>query len=181
VGQVQASDRDPQSKHRPKSRNSGQPYIIYATHPRTAGGQAILRDNTEMVWHRGIRPKWGVRAHPFHAGVIWRGRCGHSRLSFGATRTAFRSIIRYPPSISREGGVMPAPPSPTSRRDHYLLAAHLHVPRRREHARRRRHAGALRQPPAGRGECRRDAAATARGPRPGARRPLRRAGGAGYL
>merc|ERR1712134_52375 len=36
--------------------------LVTKPHPKrdNQAMRTILRDNNEMVWHRGIRPKWGV-------------------------------------------------------------------------------------------------------------------------
>lgn len=58
---------------------TGSMILITPPHPRRKQPtmRKVLRDNKEMVWHRGIRPKWGVRqaAESGHINTSWLHTC----------------------------------------------------------------------------------------------------------
>jgi hypothetical protein len=59
---------------------TGSMILVTPPHPRRndPAMREVLRDNNEMVWHRGIRPKWGVRQAEGDSGHIntsWLHTC----------------------------------------------------------------------------------------------------------
>ena len=59
---------------------TGSMILVTPPHPRRKDPtmREVLRDNNEMVWHRGIRPKWGVRQAEGDSGHIntsWLHTC----------------------------------------------------------------------------------------------------------
>lgn len=56
---------------------TGSMVLVTPPHPKRHKLRQTLRDDNEMVWHRGIRPKWGVKsgARPGEVTTSWLHTC----------------------------------------------------------------------------------------------------------
>jgi ectoine hydroxylase-related dioxygenase (phytanoyl-CoA dioxygenase family) len=98
---------------------TGSMILVTPPHPRREepAMRAVLRENDEMVWHRGIRPKWGVRqaAQPGHVTTSWLHTCtflsdvstaddGGTLVLSGSHRMDVESLNGEPPPPASELG-----------------------------------------------------------------------------